>query len=98
MPYLWGTNGAEKLQDVALEPDDLDSTIQDLARSTVDDVDGDFDIQHGASSASGTALDSNDNDLELADIEIPIDDDFLIMLLMINEHWIMIHELQFVIQ
>ena len=61
---------------MALKSANLDMMIQDLARATMDDVDENDDIQHGASSASGTALGSNDDDFEIEAAENPTRDDF----------------------
>lgn len=60
-----------KLQDVAPVFADLDASIEDLSRATMDD-DG---VPHGASSVSGTMQGSNDDDdLELVVAENPIED------------------------
>ena len=63
--------GAARLWDVAPESTDLDATIQDLVRATMDDVGDIDDISHGV----GSALGSNDDDFEVQTAQNPSHDD-----------------------
>ena len=54
--------GLEKLLDVLPETSDLDMTIQDISRIALLDVEEDEEENVAASGASGTGLDSNDEE------------------------------------
>jgi hypothetical protein len=71
--------GPEKLWDVAHENADLDTTIRDLARSTLANLDDDDDDETSTvpSSGSGTVFGSTDDiDQPLAAVGDAIDPDF----------------------